>query len=155
MLHKCQLHQKEEASGFSSWWVCELLLKINFCSDSPSRLCCGRDVLRCSVWGSQGFSYCGHGLSWGTARAVSWTRERAVFPALVGGYLPTGAPGRPCELLLMEVLSQVCGFAVCAMLSVSIRGPASLSGAIIFVAIHIYCMTVLRKHFTSHCVFHH
>lgn len=78
-----------------------------------------------------------------------------MFPALVGGFLPTGAPGRPCELLFDGSFSQVCEFAVRAMLSVSIRGPASLSGAIIFVAIHIYCMTVLSKHFTSHCVFHH
>lgn len=77
-----------------------------------------------------------------------------MFPALVGGCCPLERQ-EACELLFDGSFSQVCEFAVCAMLSVSIRGPASLSGAIIFVAIHIYCMTVLLKHFTSHCVFHH
>lgn len=76
MLLECFINvnyiKKEEASGFSSWCVCELLLKkLISVLTAPSRLCCVQGPFFAAVCGVLRASLIvEHGLSWGTARAV-------------------------------------------------------------------------------------
>ena len=76
MLLECFINvnyiKKEEASGFSSWCVCELLFKKLICFWL-------RWVVfgACNVWASQSFSYCD---AWSKHVGFSWTREHMHVP---------------------------------------------------------------------------
>lgn len=142
--------KRREASGFSSWCVCELLLKkLISVLTAPSHLCCVRGrSSRCNVWGSQGFSYCGARSKLGySACAVFLDQERSHVPCVGRWILAHWSARKALWAAFWWKFSQVCEFAVRAMLSVLIRGPASLSGAIIFVAIHVTALDSVKQTF--------